>query len=223
MHQRKSKKILIYFFLFILVGTLNQKNFEKKNVIIKNEINITGLEGKNYYQLKESLNYLKTDNLLFLNKPKLIEIINSNSLVHNFSVFIKYPSTIDIKIFKAKFLATIKKNQQYFLLGSNGKFTKTYETQSSLPIIFGDFEIKEFFELKKILDDNNFEYKQIKRLLSYKTGRWDIETHSGLIIKLPKDRLENSVSLVLKVLEINKTNKIKLIDLRQNNQVIIND
>jgi len=223
MHQRKSKKILIYFFLFILVGTLNQKNFEKKNVIIKNEIKITGLEGKNYYQLKESLNYLKTDNLLFLNKPKLIEIINSNSLVHNFSVFIKYPSTIDIKIFKAKFLATIKKNQQYFLLGSNGKFTKTYETQSSLPIIFGDFEIKEFFELKKILDDNNFEYKQIKRLLSYKTGRWDIETHSGLIIKLPKDRLENSVRLALKVLEINKTNKIKLIDLRQNNQVIIND
>ena len=223
MHQRKSKKILIYFFLFILVGTLNQKNFEKKNVIIKNEIKITGLEGKNYYQLKESLNYLKTDNLLFLNKPKLIEIINSNSLVHNFSVFIKYPSTIDIKIFKAKFLATIKKNEQYFLLGSNGKFTKTYETQSSLPIIFGDFEIKEFFELKKILDDNNFEYKQIKRLLSYKTGRWDIETHSGLIIKLPKDRLENSVRLALKVLEINKTNKIKLIDLRQNNQVIIND
>ena len=223
MHQRKSKKILIYFFLFILVGTLNQKNFEKNKVIIKNEIKITGLEGKNYYQLKESLNYLKTDNLLFLNKPKLIEIINSNSLVHNFSVFIKYPSTIDIKIFKAKFLATIKKNEQYFLLGSNGKFTKTYETQSSLPIIFGDFEIKEFFELKKILDDNNFEYKQIKRLLSYKTGRWDIETHSGLIIKLPKDRLENSVRLALKVLEINKTNKIKLIDLRQNNQVIIND
>ena len=223
MHQRKSKKILIYFFLFILVGTLNQKNFEKNKVITKNEIKITGLEGKNYYQLKESLNYLKTDNLLFLNKPKLIEIINSNSLVHNFSVFIKYPSTIDIKISKSKFLATIKKNEEYFLLGSNGKFTKTYEIQSSLPIIFGDFEVKEFFELKKILDDNNFEYKKIKRLLSYKTGRWDIETHNGLIIKLPKDRLENSVSLVLKVLEINKTNKIKLIDLRQNNQVIIND
>ena len=130
---------------------------------------------------------------------------------------------IDIKISKAKFLATIKKNEEYFLLGSNGKFTKTYETQSNLPIIFGDFEVKEFFELKKILDDNNFEYKQIKRLLSYKTGRWDIETHQGILIKLPIFNVKESLNLYLELLNKDDFKNIKIIDLRQNNQVITNE
>jgi len=46
MHQRKSKKILIYFFLLFLVGSINNININNlKFQSIKN-INVTGLENE---------------------------------------------------------------------------------------------------------------------------------------------------------------------------------
>ena len=40
MHQRKSKKILIYFFLFLIIGSLNNKNLINVNFAKINEIYI---------------------------------------------------------------------------------------------------------------------------------------------------------------------------------------
>ena len=70
MPQKKSKKILIYLFLFLIVGTLNNKNFYSSNLFKINLISIKGLDEKNNYQLARSLNFLKNDNLLFLKKKK---------------------------------------------------------------------------------------------------------------------------------------------------------
>ena len=70
MPQRKNKKILIYFFLLILVGSINNNSinnlkFEK----IKN-INIFGLDEKDQKIILYNLNNLDLKNIFFINKKK---------------------------------------------------------------------------------------------------------------------------------------------------------
>ena len=222
MHQQKSRKILLYFFLFLIIGTLNNKNLNKLNFVKINTINILGLEENKNYDFINSLNSLKFHNLLFIDKSQITKIINSNSLVEKFYVFKKYPSTLNIEIQRTKFLAQTKKENDNFFLGANGKLTKTVSFKSDLPFIFGDFKNKIFFDLKKAIDETNFEYNKIKNLFFYKSGRWDIEINNGLLIKLPKDGIKESLELLIIFLDQNKKKKIKELDLRQKNQIILN-
>ena len=222
MHQQKSKRVLIYFFLFLVVGTFNNKNLNQLNLISINKINIQGLAEKNNSELLKNLNYLKFQNLFFVNKSQIIKIIDSNTLVEEFYVFKKYPSTLNIEIQKTKFLAQTNKENDIFFLGSNGKLTRASKSRSDIPYIFGDFKNKNFFDLKKAIDSTNFEFDQIKNLFFYKSGRWDMETYNGLLIKLPKHKIKESLELLVLFLSHNKNKKIKKLDLRQNNQIIYN-
>ena len=85
--KSKSKKILVYFFIFLLIGSLNNKNFEFINFFKINKIIVTGLNNENNYELHENLNFLRNNNLLFLNKNKIKDILSSNSLVENYFIF----------------------------------------------------------------------------------------------------------------------------------------
>ena len=223
MSQRKSKKILIYFFLFISLGTLNHKDFYENNLIRLNQIIITGLDEENNNDLVNRLDYIRLNNLFFLEKTKIIEIINTNPLIEKYSVFINYPSTLNIKIEKTKFLAKVNKDGKSFFLGSNGKLIESFQIRNDLPSIYGDFNNENFFNLKKIIDESDISYEQIKNLFFFKTGRWDIETHEGLLIKLPKNRVEKSIKLLIDFLDQNKEKKLNLVDLRQFNQIVINE
>ena len=91
-----------------------------------------------------------------MNRVRIKDVIEKNTLVEKYSVFRLYPSSLNIIINKTNFLAVTKKNGNSFLLGSNGKMTKTYETNHNLPFIFGDFNIENFFELKNAMYETKF-------------------------------------------------------------------
>ncbi len=223
MHLKKNKKILIYFFLFLAIGTVNNKYLSKVDFLKINQIKVEGLDEKNNQKLVESLHFLKIKNLLFLNETEIIRVINSNSLVEEFTVFKNYPTTINIDIIETKFLAQIMKSGNIFLLGSNGKLTKTLELRTDIPFIFGNFKNDYFFNLKKAIEDTSFEYNQIKKLYYFKSGRWDIETKNGLLIKLPKNEIKKSFKRLINILNQNQDVNLRQIDLRQYNQIIINE
>ena len=220
MHQSKSKKILIYFFLFLIIGTLNNKNLSNLNFPNLKNIIVSGLDEKDNLELVNKLNFLKVDNLFFLNKSKINKIINSNNFIEKFSIYKIYPSSIEIEIVKTKLL--IKTENDYYL-GSNGKFMKINEKINNIPIIFGNFDVSEFFFLKDIIEKSNLKFENIHKLYFLPSKRWDIETKNGILIKLPKERLIESFKL-LDVLFLKKNNKnFKTIDLRQNKQIVINE
>ena len=223
MHYRRSKKIFLYFFLFLIIGTFNNKNLNNFDFPRIKEINITGLDDKEIYELKEKLNFLMANNLFSLNKIKVEEIINSNNLVEYYSVIKKYPSSLRIVIKKTKFLAYVKQNEKTFLLGSNGKLIDIQEMSQNLPMIFGNFENNNFFRIKKMIDKIDFDYKDIKNLFFFKSGRVDIETISGVVIKLPDNQFEESFKLAIKILNDDQFKNIKEIDLRQKNQVVLSE
>jgi len=220
MHQSKSKKILIYFFLFLIIGTLNNKNLTNLNFPTLNNIIVSGLDEKDNLELINKLNFLKVDNLFFLNKSKINEIIDSNNFVEKFSIYKIYPSSIEIEIEKTRLL--IKTDNNYYL-GSNGKFMKINDQINDIPTIIGNFDVSEFFLLKDIIEKSNFKFENIDKLYFLPSKRWDIETKNGILIKLPKDKLMESFQLLDAFFLKKKNKNFKSIDLRQNKQIIVNE
>ena len=165
---------------------------------------------------------MNVQNLFILDKNKIIDILNSNNLVENFFIFKKYPSSLEIRIKQTEFLAKVNKNGKIYYLGSNGKLILTEKNSSELPFIFGKFKNKDFFNLYQAINDSSFDFNEIKKLFFFNSGRWDIETYSGVLIKLPKEKFKQSFNISLKILNNDKFKGIKIIDLRQRNQVIIN-
>jgi cell division protein FtsQ len=218
MQQRKSKKILIYFFLLLIVGSINNINLDGSKFQNVNNINITGLDIKNKLILLKKIENFNLKNIFLINKIVLKDEIESNTLVENYSIFKRYPSTLDINIEKTKFLAKINKNGQIFYIGSNRKFIKNSSLNNELPFIFGNPEIFEFFKIKEIIDKSKISYSDIKNLYFFPSKRWDLELIDNTIIKLPNDNINLALNLAIEFL-----NDHKLIDARIKNQIILND
>ena len=221
MPQRKNKKILIYFFLLILVGSINNNSinnlkFEK----IKN-INIFGLDENDQKIILYNLNNLDLKNIFFINKKKFQNIIEANSLVEEYNVVKKYPHSIDINIKKTNFIARINKNGKFFLLGNNGKLSNNDISNIQLPYIFGSPEIKEVVELKKIIDQSNIEYSQIESLYYFKSNRWDLKLTNNFLIKLPEKIDKETLDKISFFLENIELENKKILDARIKNQIII--
>ena len=145
MQQRKSKKILIYFFLLLLVGSINNINLNTLELQNINDINIVGLEVKDKSSLHQNIKNFNLNNIFSISKIDLINEIESNSIIEKYSIFKSYPSSLDIKIEKTKFLARINKNGQIFYIGSNGRFIKNDFLNNQLPFIFRNPKVDEFF------------------------------------------------------------------------------
>ena len=127
-------------------------------------INIFGLEDNNQKIILYNLNSLDLKNIFFINKKSIQNIIENNSLVEDYNIIKKYPYSIDINIKKTNFIAKINKNGKFLLVGNNGKLSNNNNSGIELPYIFGNPEIEEVLELKKIIDQSNVDYSQIKSL-----------------------------------------------------------
>ena len=218
MQQLKSKKILIYFFLLLIVGSINNINFNSLKLQNINNIDITGLDIKDKSILLTEIQNFDLNNIFLIAKMDLANEIESNSLVENYFVFKKYPSSLNIDIEKTQFLAKINKNGQIFFIGSNGKFIKNDSLNNQLPFIFGNPTVKEFFKIREIIDKSKISYSEIKNLYFYPSKRWDLELRDNTIIKLPIDDIDLALNLAIEFLDNNK-----LIDARIENQIILND
>tara|TARA_A100000164_G_C21826451_1_gene733083 strand:+ start:127 stop:798 length:672 start_codon:yes stop_codon:yes gene_type:complete len=218
----KNKKILVYFFLFLLFGTINNKNIQIFEIFKIKKIEVVGLTEKENIEILKSLEVLKTYNLFFLNRIHLNELMENYNHVEQYYIFKEYPSSLNIKLKRTKFLAYISKDNKNFYVGNNRKLIIAKAGPKNLPVIYGDLKINEFFRLKKIIEKSNFKFDEIKNLFLFPSGRWNIETNSGILIKLPKLEIIKSLNLYKDLLKEKKFENMRIIDLRQFNQVIIN-
>ncbi len=223
MHQRKSKKILIYFFLLFTVGSINNSTIRDFKFEKVKYIEILGLNSLNKKQIKKEIKNLKLGSIFSLNKKNIEDIINANPLVESFDIFKKYPSTLQIKIKETRFIAKINKNGKIFFIGTNGKTSEREFFNGELPFIFGKPSIEEFLYFKIKIDESKFSYEEIKNLYFFPSKRWDIELTNKIIIKLPKNNVGNSLDNAFRFLRNNNINNITTIDTRVKNQIIIND
>ena len=222
MLQQINKKIIFYVSLVIILGTFNNKNLKNFDLPKINMVDIEGIEF-NDNEYSKITDLIKLNNLLSIQKSQIKEILNSNNLIEEYEVFKNYPSSLEIRIEKTNFLASTNINGKNYLVGSNGKLINAKDYSQNLPFIFGNFETEKFLEFKNIILQTDFKYNNIKNFYYFPSGRWDIEMISGVLIKLPISGIKESLNLSVELLNDIEFSNIKILDLRQKNQIVTND
>ena len=223
MHQRKSKKILIYFFLLFLVGSINNIDVHNLKFLSVKEINVNGLDNEENLIISKKIKKLKLDNIYLIKKKDFNTLMEANNLVEKYLIFKKYPSSLNIHIDKTTFFARISKNGKIYDLGSNGKLIENRHSNNQLPFVFGNPEIIEFFNIKRVIDESQISFEEIESLYFFLSKRWDLKLRNNIIIKLPYDNTKEGLKLASEFLYNNEFKDIKIIDARIKNQIILND
>ena len=130
---------------------------------------------------------------------------------------------MNIEIKKTKFLAITKKNNNDYLVGTNGNLLKVNNTISDLPYIFGNINVNNFLNFKKKIDNSNFKFNEIMDLYYFKSNRWDVITKDGLTLKMPSNLTVENLNLIFKIIQGNDFDDNKILDFRQNNMIFINE
>jgi len=223
MHQKKSKKIFIYFFLLLIFGSINNINLNNKEFGKIKKINIIGLNDDDKEIILQNLQSIRLNNIFLINYEDLNEILNSNAFIESHEIFKKYPSTLNIKIKKTKLLAKINRDGELLFIGSNGKFLKNEQSSFQLPFIFGNPQVKDFLKLKSAIDESNILYEEVKNFYFFPSKRWDLELTNNMVIKLSKKNTKQNLNNVFDFINNENFKDIKIIDARIENQIIIND
>ena len=223
MHQLidKKNKIIIYLLFLLILSTTSKKFVENQNnysIKIKH-INVVGLSDVDNLNITNELNNLLYENILLVAKNEIQKVISKYNVIEEYSIKKIYPSTINISIKPTKFVARLSNNDQ--LVGANGKLIEDKENSEILPYIFGEFNSQNFLKFKKDIARSKFTFTKFKTLYFFPSKRWDILTNDDILIKLPKDKLSESLNLAYQFINNNDFKNNDLIDLRMNNHLII--
>ena len=221
MHQLISKKVIIYLCLFFLLATVNNSSIINLRLPKIEKIKISGFSLDQNTHVRDIIESLKSKNIFFINQFEIKKDIFSDNIIEELNIFKNYPSTLIVNIKKTQFLAVTKKDGDDYFIGRNGKLIKKNQSISKLPYVFGDLNINDFLEFKKNIDNSNFEFKQILNLYYYKSKRWDIETSTGYLIKLPREDISEILNLFVRLSKEKNFNDKRTIDFRQKGQIIL--
>ena len=223
MHQRKSKKLLIYFFLLIIISSTNNISLKNSEFQKVRNIEVSGLDEIENKLIIDQIKNLNLTNIFFINKAEINNLISSNPLIEKYQIFKSYPSAIKIMIKKTNFIAKINHNNEIFVIGSNGKLIPNNFQTSDLPYIFGKPEIQEFLKFKQIVDQSKFSFDEIDSLYFFPSKRWDIKLENNILLKLPNNPTMDSLDYAYEFLEQYDEKNFNIIDLRIENQIILNE
>jgi len=223
MHQQIGKKIFIYLFILLFLGTFNNQKLLGLNQFALKNIIIETSDNTNFVELSDEILNQKKLNIFFINLNNIKNIIEKNNLVEKYYVIKNYPSTLKIKIVKTKFFSRLSIDGKTFNIGTNGKLTEEFSNNNNLPFIFGNPSIDDVIEFYTIIKTSKFNFNNLRNLFYYKSGRWDIETIDGIIIKLPNDNLAKKLQEIHTIISNKDFTNQKIIDARIINQLILYD
>ena len=85
MHQKKSKKIFLYFFLLFLFGSITNISFQNSKLLSLKNITVSGLDDENNLDIINNLKRLK-----FQIKSLGLPLTNSKNFSPNFIIRYQY-------------------------------------------------------------------------------------------------------------------------------------
>jgi len=219
----KDKKIFIYLFLLIFLGSINNKNFIDNRIFEIKNLKVHGLNQNEKIKLLIRLEQIKNQNIFFLPKREIIEILNSENLIESFLINKNYPSNLKIIVKKTSFLANMNIKDENFLVGSNKKLIKSEYIDPNLPIVFGTPPLNEFFLIKNNILNSSIKLNEVKKFYFFPSKRWDIELINGVLIKLPSVKSIEALNNYFDVKNLSQFDNVKIFDMRIDKQIIINE
>ena len=224
MRQKIGKKVLFYAFILVFFGTFNNQKLPGLSLLDVKDIIIESSDNSNFSDILDKISDQKKSNIFLISKDNIKKKIEANSLVENYFVIKNYPSTLKIKIIKTKFLSRLNIEGKIFLVGTNGKLTEDLFNKTELPFIFGNPSINHILDFNNKIINSKFDINEFTNLFYYKSGRWDLETKDGVIIKLSNEKnLSKQLEEIFVIMSNKNFVNKKIIDARVNNQIIFYD
>ena len=224
MHQKLGNKKLITFYVFLifLLSSINNYNLNISNFFKIKYIVVNGMSNDKNLKVESNLNFLLGENIFFL-KDNIYNYFDKNSDIKNFNVKKLYPNSIEITITETKPICIILANGKEIFLGDNGKILKAKQDYSNLLKVYGSSNIDQIFRLLKTLKKSSLNSKNIKSITFFKSNRFDLNLNDKKVIKFPINYNDSILEYAYKILQDNNFVDAKIIDLRIDNKIIINE
>ena len=218
-------KIYLYLFLLLILFSIHNVNstnlisnfFKIKKIILKSSI-----EENINQEISASLDQFHNFNIFSIKPNEVKAILNNFNIISEYKIKKEYPSVIKIELKETNILAYYFHDNEKTYLGENGKAIKNIQfVKDDLPLIVGQVDIKKFLYLKKKLINNGFKLNNFEKFYFFKSNRWDLLLKSKIMVKLPIDNLDISLSLLKNIIENSNLNDVRIIDLRIKKRVIL--
>ena len=224
MLQKIDKKKYIFFYLIILIilSSIHNSNFKYNNFFTIKKIEVVGLNKTVNSFLENKLADLVGSNIFVLNK-KSFELINSENLIKNYNVKKIYPNKVKVYLESAVAISVIKNSNEIVILGNNGKIIDLKNLPKNIPEVTGTSDIKKVFQTIETFNKSDLDIKNIKRINFFPSKRIDIELENKKKIRFPINFTIDDLNFGFRVINDEKFNQSRIIDLRISNKVITYD
>ena len=224
MLQKTDKKKYIFFYLIILIilSSIHNSNFKYNNFFTIKKIEVVGLNKTVNSFLENKLADLVGSNIFVLNK-KSFELINSENLIKNYNVKKIYPNKVKVYLESAVAISVIKNSNEIVILGNNGKIIDLKNLPKNIPEVTGTSDIKKVFQTIETFNKSDLDIKNIKRINFFPSKRIDIELENKKKIRFPINFTIDDLNFGFRVINDEKFNQSRIIDLRIPNKVITYD
>ena len=224
MLQKLDKKNYIFFLLivFLILSSTHNSNFKYNNFFNVKKIEVVGLNKTDNAFLENEFTNLVGSNIFTLNK-KSFGLINSINRIKSYNIKKIYPNQVKVYLESAKAIGFVKNINELVILGNNGKIIEPETLPKNIPEVTGTNDMKKIFQTIEIIKKSDFDIRKIKKINFFPSKRIDIEFENKKKIKFPINLKIDDLNFGFRVINDEKFNQVKIIDLRIPNKVITDD
>ena len=215
----KNLRFFVYGFILVFLTSINNYNLFNKKLFNISHIEVNGFSDKKNTLIKDEIRNTIDKNIFFVEKKNFKKLIDRNDTK---DLLIKkiYPNKLIINFIPAKPICIILFKDDKIILGDNGKKLNIKKTKKKLPVVSGSENIDNIFKVVNLLRLSKLDYDKINKIILFKSGRFDINLESELLIRFPIKYTEEIINHSNRLLNDKKFINSKVIDLRLKNRII---
>lgn len=221
MHLKKDKnfRFFTYGLIIIFLTSINNYNSHNKKIFNINKVEVNGFSEKKNIIIKNETKNILGKNIFFVKKNYFKKFYNRNDTK---GLIIKkiYPDKLIINFIPAKPICIILLKDNKFILGDNGKKLDIEIIEKKLPKVYGSKNLTNVLKVINILKLSKIDYDAINEIVFFKSGRFDINLESEILIKFPIKYTLDIIDYSNNLLNNKKFINSKVIDLRLENKII---
>ena len=171
----KNLRFFVYGFILVFLTSINNYNLFNKKLFNISHIEVNGFSDKKNTLIKDEIRNTIDKNIFFVEQKNFKKLIDRNDTK---DLLIKkiYPNKLIINFIPAKPICIILFKDDKIILGDNGK---------KLTIVSGSENIDNIFKVVNLLRLSKLDYDKINKIILFKSGRFDINLESELLIRFP--------------------------------------
>ena len=218
----KKKYIFFYLIIFLSFSSIHNSNFKYKNFFMVKKIDVIGLNKSENLLLEKKLVGFIGYNIFTL-ESKSFKFMHSINFIKDFNVKKIYPDQLKVYLEPAKAIGVVKRFNKLVVLGDNGKIIDLENLPMNVPKVTGKNDIKKVFQTLKLIDKSNFDINDIKKIKFFPSDRIDIEFRNKKKIRFPVNYTVDNLNFAMRLLDDDKYDNSRILDLRIPNKVITYD